>query len=829
MFVKRSTCQLWLASKAVLLWLVTTAPIQAQITSDGTLSTPTQVETADNLHFTLSGGSQAGGNLFHSFREFSVPNGGSAIFDSAPDVQNIISRVTGGSVSNIDGVIKANGNANLFLINPNGIIFGSNAALQIGGSFLASTANSLIFKDGTEFSATNPQTSPLLTVSVPIGLQFGETPGSIYNQSQVTRFFPETGFEIPVGLEVKPGKTLALIGGQVFLEGGGMFAPEGRIELGSVEGSGFVNLTLIDKGLAVGYEGVNSFQNIQLSQAASIDTTGVGEDSSSGDIYLRGRQISISDGSQVTSVSLGVNQGGVIAVEASESVEAIGGSELKTDTFLSGAAGNISIKTGRLLVGDNSRITALTQGQGLGGNITINASEFVEVNGSGSFAQITTQAVADGNAGKVEITTGQLILRDGGQITSSTIGRGNGGTIFVNASESVQASGQGENDGEVDKSGLLVETSGKFTTPTGNGGSLTIDTGRLVIQDGANVSVSAIEGSTGQAGTLKIDASESVEISGAGSTLQAESQSPKPAGDLIISTKELLIQDGAEVSATSQGSGNAGNIDITANSLLMNRGNIVAETRGNPEQQGANINLKVSDLLRLENESLISATAFDNANGGNINIDTNFLIASPPEGSNGSDITANASRGRGGNIKIEAQGLFNIEERRAVQGNGTNDIDASSEFGLDGVVQINDPNVDPQRALEELPENVVDVSQLVSQNLCKASRGSQFIITGRGGLPDSPNEAFSSDDTWEDWRIATQESGLGANRRAPVRGRGEWRFALTEVNQTPTTNQPRKIVEAQGWVVNAQGKVVLTAEPIAVASRAIGLTQSGCQ
>jgi filamentous hemagglutinin family protein len=162
-------------------------------------------------------------NLFHSFREFSVPTGGRAFFKNADTIQNIFTRVTGGSISNIDGILKANGSANLFLLNPNGIIFGPNASLNIGGSFLGTTANSINFADGTSFSATNPQANPLLTISIPTSLQFGANPGQIVNQSAIVSAQKDSGQgnEKPIGLKVvSPGQTLGLVGGDVVLPGG---------------------------------------------------------------------------------------------------------------------------------------------------------------------------------------------------------------------------------------------------------------------------------------------------------------------------------------------------------------------------------------------------------------------------------------------------------------------------------------------------------------------------------------------------------------------------------------------------------------------------------
>ncbi|MDY6897043.1 MAG: filamentous hemagglutinin N-terminal domain-containing protein, partial [Cyanobacteriota bacterium] len=183
-------------------------PVNSQVTSDNT--TNTTVNT-DNNNFNILNGIQKGNNLFHSFQEFSIPEGGSATFNNSTDVVNIINRVTGGNISNIDGLIKANGSANLFLINPSGIIFGENSRLDIGGSFLGSTASSILFEDGFNYSAIDSQQEPLLTVSVPLGLQMGRNPGEIQvkgtgsNLNNTNIFLPLTGNTNESNLQVKPG------------------------------------------------------------------------------------------------------------------------------------------------------------------------------------------------------------------------------------------------------------------------------------------------------------------------------------------------------------------------------------------------------------------------------------------------------------------------------------------------------------------------------------------------------------------------------------------------------------------------------------------------
>jgi filamentous hemagglutinin family protein len=837
MLIKKVAFKIGIVGQVSCWWLAMTILAQAQISSDRTL--PTKVTTSDGVNFRITNGHRTGSNLFYSFREFSVPTNGSAVFNNGKDVQNIISRVTGSSVSNIDGLLKTQGNANLFLLNPNGIIFGSNASLNIGGSFLASTADSLIFADGSQFSAVKPQASSLLTVSVPIGLQFGSNPGEITNKSPFS-FDPNTGVTTSFGLRAALEETLAFVGGRINFLGGNVTAEKGRVEIGSVAGNEFVK---INPNWTLNYQGVNNFDNIQLRESSTIE---VSEGKRAGEIHLRGKQIQIADGSSLITYNSGNKEGGILSLEASESVEVIDGSQILADRndvnvmspgLVSSSERprnkdsgvNISISTNRLIVRNFSFISARNFSEQSGSNITINASESVNVSGGKLFSSINTQTFRNGDAGEIKINTGRLILQNGGRITSSSqlekflSGNesqitGDGGRVIVNAA-SVEARGLGidDEDGSFVSSGLFAQS--EKVGNTGNAGRLEVNTQRLVVRDGATISAGAIDGSQGRGGELDINASDSVEVVGSGkdengrvipSQVIAESEGSGNAGNLNLATGLLTIRDGAEVSVSSPNA-QAGNLTIAANTIYLDRGFLSAQTSlSRANQTGANINLQGLNLLLLDNGSTISAAATGNAKGGNIIIDAadGFVIATSNENN---DIIASATQGAGGNIDITAQSLFNLEEGTGdLTNNLTNDINASSQFDIDGEIIINDPDIDPEEGLENLPENLVDVSRLVSQNLCQASKGSKFVVTGRGGLPESPNQALSASNSWEDWRMTSQNT----NARE-----------VSSVLPKPT----QKIVEAQGLAIDSRGNPVLTAESTAVTPHAPGWTQAGCQ
>lgn len=893
-------------------YIIASTPTKAQIIPDQTLQN-NSIVPANCTNCEITGGTTVGNNLFHSFEQFSIPTNGVGYFQNAADIQNIISRVTGQSPSIIDGLIRTNDAANLFLINPNGIVFGENATLNVGGSFIATTANRIKFADGTEFLATPNQVNPLLTISVPVGLGFGEVPGKIINQAIA---LDPSGF--PLGLQVPSNKTLALIGGEIALDEGFVTTPGGRIELGSVSGNSFINLIPTDKGWTFGYEGVQNFQDITLSKAAFVGSS----DFLGADIQMQGRRITITEGSQVSSVADVDGQAANFNIRASEQLELIGTTQdlytpgifNEVDGDVTGEGKTLTIETPRLIVQGGAQISTTTHGAGRGIDLSVKASDSIQILGnspvfdkipSGLFARVNSQATGDG--GVLTIETGNLLVQGGAQVSAATFGGGNAGELKVTAFESITVEGRTPDD--LIGSGLFAQVE---NGATGDGGNLTINTQKLNVLGGAQISTSARSGgkggvltinatdsilvsgtaaiadefsrsnilvsaergatrdggalqittpsltvenggrisadnfgsakggiatldvrkllignggevragsfSQGDGGTLNVNATESVDVVGIGniggkktpSTLFSQAQNSGKAGNLIITTPTFNVSDGAVVTVSATGTGEAGNLTARANIIRLNQGKLTAETNVGA---GANIKLEDVKLLLLQNQSLISAQAFNNGNGGNITIDApdGFIVATANQNN---DIVANAFQGRGGNININAQSIFNLEQRPSLPPNNTNDIDASSQFGLTGTVTINTPDIDPSRGLVQLPSNLTDVSQQIvsSCNPGSTARRSSFTITGRGGIARSPIEPFQGEVSTARW--ITLDS-LNADQN-------------THVSHQSLSSSPAKIVEAQGWIVDQNGNLSLVSQVPNTTPRGLSVSSGTC-
>ncbi|MCU0535832.1 MAG: filamentous hemagglutinin N-terminal domain-containing protein, partial [Hydrococcus sp. Prado102] len=625
---------------------------QAQISSDGTL--PTNVRRSGNA-FEITGGSQAGGNLFHSFKEFSVPRGGEAFFKNATNasnVDNIISRVTGGSISNIDGLIRENYGANFILINPNGINFGANARLQIGGSFLASTSDSLKFADGTVFSATNPQAEPLLTVSVPVGLQFGQNPTPIRVQNTGHNLsFGDDGRPpierpnpLPAGLSVSAGQTLALVGGNLTFDGGIVRTGElGTIELGSV-GQGQVSLNSVSNspGWRLGYEGMSSFGNIQFNAASLVDASGI----VGGSIRLQGAQIEIAEGSAVLLQNLGNVNAGEIEINASESLELRGVSPenrgfistVSTEAFGSGKGGSVTITAPKLAIADGGRVGTSTFGSGDGGELNVVAQESVFVNGSspaipGNFTTLGTLSINEGNSGNFSLSTTNLTVSNGAIVGALAFGQGDAGNLRIDASNSILIRGVAPD---------FPSSVGSFSNSAGDAGDAIVNTRQLIARDGGRL-ITATFGSGG-GGNLTLNASESVSIIGEApgfsSVVGSFSSSAGEAGNTTVTTKQAVIRNGGGLVSATFGAGNGGDLTLNASESV--------------EVSGIGVTNSSRSIISAGAIGLFDQDPLPSGDAGHLTINSERVSLSR----DAQITTANLGRGDAGNIRINAGSIF---------------------------------------------------------------------------------------------------------------------------------------------------------------------------
>ena len=417
----------------------------------------------------------------------------------------------------------------------------------------------------------------------------------------------------------------------------------------------------------------------------------------------------------------------------------------------------------------------------------------------------------------MKITTGSLSLSNGGTVSASSLGKGNAELVEITAKDTIAIDGEGS-DGF--PSGAFSQV---FPGAEGDAGGVKITTVSLSLTNGGRVSASTL--GKGNAELVEITAKDTIAIDGEGSDgfpsgafSQVNLGADGNAGGVKITTVSLSLTNGGTVSASSFGRGDADDIFIRANSIALENGaSLSALTSVNT---GGNITLKIADNLTLLDNSTISAQATSDANGGNITIDADFIIASLNQPNN--DIIARAEEGQGGNINITTEGVFGFEIRRANPPNNTNDIDASSE--LSGPIEINTPDVD----LIQLPTQPLETE--VTQACAPGSTQgqSEFFITGRGGLPPTPNETLSSDAIGVD--LVTLDSDvvekIGRHGDRETRRRGE-DLDLTQrsYSQSQVSSQ---IIEVQGIIVDENGDVVLVASVPNTASPSSWQNQPQC-
>ena len=524
-------------------------------------------------------------------------------------------------------------------------------------------------------------------------------------------------------------------------------------------------------------------------EARIVTNVESGAEGNTGGINITTGSLVVENSSQILSSVLGEGNSGKITIRAKDTVSFDGRRDddmfpsAAFSSVRSGGIGNsggidIIIEQGSLLITNRAQLSAVTSGTGNSGNISIDAQDQVFLSNSIIISEISEGAdkvTGDRKAGDITIKTGSLVLQDASALLADTEAQGNGGKITIEARDNVILEGIGPsavaNDPEL-VSSRITSTIDEFEKAVGNGGDINISTKLLSLTDGAFIRNDNLN--QGNAGNIKITA------------------------------ENLSVTDSAFLSVRNLREGNPGNLVIEADSIFLdNKGNITAETVGG--EQG-NITLSSRDI-RLLNESNITTNA-ENTTGGNIVIDTDTLV-----GLGNSDITANALEGPGGSVRINAQGIFGLEFRdRLTPGN---DITSTSNRGpsFNGDVILNISQIDPTSGLTELPGSLVDAEAILANDLCgfennRIAGGSSLIITGKGGLPPTPEDPVINTHTTVGW---LSRPGF-ASRRQRLQQQ-----AKTFGHATPSVRRPlqdkKVIIEAQGWVIAKDGTIILTAQP----------------
>jgi filamentous hemagglutinin family protein len=993
------TIHLFLAGIALVAISLGTPPTaQGQIIPDATLgneaSTPNATTLDSNPAQLIEGGAQRGSNLFHSFSEFNVAPEQQVYFATPNGIQRIFSRVTGTNPSEIAGTLGVLGAADLFLLNPNGIVFGPNARLDVNGAFIATSADSILFENNRSFSASNPQAPPLLTVNMPLGLQMGTGPGRLLNQSVE-------------GLEVPPQQTLAFIGGELLFDQGILLAPGGHIEMAalgdnatvafeptngeyaleSISQRPLLPVTLIGQAIAdVSGEGKNYLQvqgsRLHLIQGAALLAVNYGQidetraivtapegillsgtlpngipggiflrvfgTGNAADLLVNTSTLTIESGAAISASTFAEGNAGNITINATEALNVTGLGNVRNPTGIfansrgNGNAGNLAIQTGQLRLLQGGSMKVNSEGAGAAGNITVHASEFVEIDGaSPGLESIPEQAefpsdlgasnlISNLDSGRIEVNTRRLSITNGGQILALTLGPGKAGDIFLGVTDLIEVRGssdrgnfnsaianqtQGEGDAgniHISTARLLLQNNGSInsdTTSSGNGGTIAIEardidiarghgsessptgilsgvlpaaTGeggaivirgdRLVVSNGGEISAATL--GSGNSGTLDLRIQDTILVTGRHSSAESPSQietgventGTGNSRNIFIETGNLTVRDGGELSATTSGAGNAGNITINAREkiqaigndsnersllavaslenatgragslnlhtpqLVVQDGGTIAVSSFNSTAGNLNItaeellldsgrlsasvasgiaggitNINEVTLLVLRNGSIISAQGGEVANGGNINMnaENGFVVAVERENS---DITASAERGNGGNINITAQGVFGLTVNPLADRLAVSEINASSEAGVDGTVAINEPNVTLE-AVTALPTAFRQPS--ITQSCDASASDSRFTHVGRGGVPANPTDPLTSYSLWHDFLEIDSLALYTTNSPASPSHRDRF-HGNTNPNGTHGVSQPPQL-EANGWLVEADGTVQLVA------------------
>ena len=528
---------------------------------------------------------------------------------------------------------------------------------------------------------------------------------------------------------------------------------------------------------------------------------GTAGDGAGGDLEINTDSLSLTDGGIIFSPIFADGQGGNLSVNAQD-IEIVG-SALQigagVNSTNAASAGDINIDTERLMVRDGGTIVNATFGNAEGGDINIDAAEFINLkftpDGSRIFTGIyANTSIGDGQGGDVSIKANDLSIDDA-FISSSTggfisdgdglafIGGGDAGNIDIEATDTIEILGI-----PTDPRFASGISSTSFTD--GTAGDVSIASRQLFVREGSEISARTF--GSGDGGSITVNTTESIELVGtttandmtrggfvasSGTGMLPEQTVTGSSGSIDVTAGDLIITSGASIDVQSIDRGSAGSLSIDVqDSISLDSGGTVSAATNVGE--GGDINISAGNIFWRGN-STTTARATGEANGGNINITGRNLVLLES-----SQLTADAARGSGGNIDINAEGIFICNECV---------VSAGSMLGTDGVVNID--TLEPNSNLEivEVPIKLTQPEETVAKacSVKQKPNASKLTISGRGGLPNRPTEALSPD--------SIVSVGVPHNP------------APQETTTSQKESASKLPAPAQNWYLNPKGEIILTA------------------
>lgn len=670
---------------------------QTIVQTDGTVGVQTtlsgsQVVVPETL------GTRSGNNLFHSFSQFTIESDsstntfGSVTFTGGPDIDNVISRVTGDASSVINGsLISRVGEADFFFINPNGIVFGEEARVNVPGAFYTAVASSIQFADGANFGTDDISGGSLLSVADPVAFGF---------------LGVETNSLSLSGSAIRPAEGLSVT----------LVAPD--LALTGNDGQQ-LSIDLIGADLTLVSTGESFIGEVSLTPTEPLDYQGnillenaVLETSDGGDIFIAGGEIVVRDQSRVGVVNRG-------------------------DRAVVG--GEIFLSARNLTISNASNVFSDTVGQGAAGRLVVNVTDELLIDGSGS-TQLASGIQSDsngvGNAGSVDVAANTVVILSGGNIRSIASAEGDGGSVVLVA-HNVLIDGTGQNS----ETGVYASSNGTNLSgerPAGSAGRTSIRADGLTVLSGGIVGTSSLSGQ-GNAGEVQVridgrillDAGDSEFVTG----IVSDSVTPDQAGGVVIvEARNIQISNGAQISARSASIDSPGRLELTANeSIELSAGSSISTEAA---QNNAGTISVISDRLLLLDSRMTTSSAGAGGEGGDIALDSRYLIL------DGGFIQANAG-GVGGNVDIQADSVIASAAGLELNQNdlvffsldGPNVIQAVGS--VEGSVNLLTPEIDLSAAIVELESRVFQSVDLVSSP-CDAfvdGAPSSLVYGGKGSVP----------------------------------------------------------------------------------------------